>query len=283
MTFLFDRAVTITIARPIQGEFFREQPNAILIRDLRVQFTVEKQLSSDPNNATVIITNLAQQTIGELQRRPLIIRVDAGYANDPKRLFQGDLRRATSKREDTDWNTELEVGDGERAYRFARVNRSYKPGTKEVDIIREAASAMGTTLRSGSLDLETFSREFATGTVMQGSARRELDRITGRSGTNWSIQNGELQVLNQTQTVGRAILMTARTGVLGSPEFGTPKNTKETPLLTVRSLLRPEINPGSLVRVETRTINGTFRVQKVTHSGDSRGDDWSTECECKTI
>ena len=47
----------------------------------------------------------------------------------------------------------------------------------------------------------------------------------------------------------------------------------------VKTLMRPEILPGDLVVVESNTVKGTFMADKVEHSGDLYGGDWSTTLE----
>lgn len=46
----------------------------------------------------------------------------------------------------------------------------------------------------------------------------------------------------------------------------------------VKSLLQPLIEPGSFVQLKTKSILGEFfRVEKLTHSGDTHGNEWHTE------
>lgn len=46
----------------------------------------------------------------------------------------------------------------------------------------------------------------------------------------------------------------------------------------VKSLLQPTIEPGGYVQVKSKSINGEFfRVETLTHIGDTHAQDWHTE------
>ena len=45
------------------------------------------------------------------------------------------------------------------------------------------------------------------------------------------------------------------------------------------SLLLPTINPGDLVKLESRTVQAFQRVEAVRHYGDSAGGDWQSELQ----
>ena len=47
----------------------------------------------------------------------------------------------------------------------------------------------------------------------------------------------------------------------------------------MRSLLNPKIRPGEAVVIQSRDVDGEFRVDTVTHSGSTRGNDWETVAE----
>jgi len=65
MARLFKRACKVTIYRTAEPgsfiasnpQFFVQQPNAIEVSELRVQFKIEKSLESSPNACEVTITN----------------------------------------------------------------------------------------------------------------------------------------------------------------------------------------------------------------------------------
>ena len=125
MARLYNRSASLTIARPTSGEFtLAPLPNAIEISGLSMSFKIEKSLEPGPNTCEVIVFNLAENTRAEFQRKPLHVILEAGYDDVTSRLFAGDMRWARSSREGPDWQTKILIGDGDRAYRHARMNRS---------------------------------------------------------------------------------------------------------------------------------------------------------------
>lgn len=279
MAELYGRVARLIVARPLEGSFFQTEPNATVITDLDISFDIEKQLGKEPNKGQITIYNLAPETRAEFEKPRLFVRLDAGYNGDFKRVFQGDIRRAKSVHEDTEWMTTLEVGDGERAYRFARLNKSFAAGVKQSQLVREAVNSLGAQLVTGGFDLDSLNKEYPAGAVLFGSAHDELTRILGPEGVGWSIQDGKVQILDRKSTTGIAFLLNQETGVIRDPEFGTPSNPKEAPRLTVNSLLKPEISPGALLKIQTRTAAGLFKAERVRHVGSVRGQTFQTTTE----
>ena len=52
-------------------------------------------------------------------------------------------------------------------------------------------------------------------------------------------------------------------------------------ILTVKSLIIPDLKPGAVVVVEGRRIKGNFRATKCVWSGDTAGEDWTITTEAE--
>lgn len=283
---LWDRAVRITLAQPLAGDYFRAQPNAIVITDLQVAFKVDKGLNSDPNTATVTIYNLAPASLEFLQRKPLIVRVEAGYAGDPRRLFVGDLLHPETHDEGPDRITTLTLGDGARAYRFARVTpRAFRAGTDYRTILGEAAGAMGLRMPSNAAEAVALTQKVASGYTLQGRAASEMTRLLKPTGYRWSVQDGELQILADDEVrPDAAVVVSEDTGLVGSPVYGAPGEAGKPPVLSIKMLLYPSLKPGAKLKVQSRYINGLFRVQRVSHSGSApAGGEWYSDIEATAL
>lgn len=279
---MFNHAWKVTAYSASPDRYFTQVRKAVEITDLRIQFSVEKHLAKEPNAATLTVTNASKTTRSFLETKPLIVQIAAGYDGVARHLFTGDLRFAKSTREGTDWETELQLGDGDRAYRYARVSRSYKAGTSVIVALREAAAALGLDLPGPITTSPALATQFAAGVVLHGPARDELTKLLAPYGYHWSIQDGKLVILKDAEIrADRAIVISADAGMIGSPEFGEPATKGAPPSLTVRTLLYPEVTPGGKISVESKAIRGVFKVVRVVHAGDSHGDDWTTEIEAR--
>lgn len=286
MSTLFLRSIIVTLARPISESDLREpviQPNAIIVRSpIRVVFHIEKSLESEPNTCEMSIYNLAERTRKELEHKPMWVRVDAGYVGEERRLFCGDVRWAESTHIGTEWETKMQLGDGDRQFRFGRLSKSFRSGIDARTAVTEAARAMGFRAKfSARAELELRS-QFAGGLTMAGPAHRELSLLLSRFGMTYSIQDGELQILLGNETApDQAILISQETGMVGTPAYGSPPEPKKPPILPVTKLLDARIKPGGRVVVASRSINGMFKVQRVVHDGDTDGPPWFTQIEAK--
>lgn len=267
--------------------FFDQLPNATVIEDLRITFKIEKNLSSEPNTCEMTITNLAAVSRADLEKKPLIVRIDAGYDGVAKHLFLGDLRWGFSKLDGVNWETTLQMADGDRAYRFARVNRSYKAHTPVVQVIKDIVKTMGLATPSGA-ELGTaasIDAQFATGGSMQGPARDELARLLAPYGYHFSTQDGKLQILRDEEArADQASVISADNGMIGSPQRAAPDKSGKPQMTTAKMLLYPELTPGQKVQILSKTVNGIFRLERVTHDGDTHSKDtWTTEIEAKPL
>jgi hypothetical protein len=249
---------------------------------MRVAFSLEKTIKAEPNKGEITVSNLAEATRAELQRKPLAVRLEAGYDGELERLFVGDARYVQSKRDGASWLTMIQLGDGERSYQFGRVNRSFRRGITVGAAIREVASAMGLPVTVNANLTELDQKQFVSGLTLFGPGRRELTRLLQPHGREWSIQDGRLQILTAEEArFDQAVLVSQDTGMIGSPEFGVPEKKGGKPALSVKMLLYPGLTPGGRIQVVSNNINGLFRIEKVRHSGDTHGEEWYSEIEAR--
>lgn len=284
MARLFKRAVSLTLLKPLDGQFFKFGLVSTLITGLRVVFDIEKHLGKDPNTCTVKIYNLAERTRGEVQEKPVHVILKGGYEDRLETLFQGDVTWADSRKDGGDWETTLTLGDGQRAFQHAKVSRSYRSGVTVDTVLREVAKTMGLRVNLTPAARALLSRQYVGGFVPHGPSRNELTRILAPLDIEWSIQDGELQLLRPSDfRVDLPIDVSQDSGMTGSPEFGAPEKKGGNPLLTVTTLLNARIAPGGRIRVRARNVNGVFRVERATYNGDSYQDDWLTTAEARAL
>ena len=272
---LFDRRVVVTIG-PEGGEGLR------LDERFHIEFSVVKTVGQETNRIDCTIYGLSDQTRARINDSgSQVIQIEAGYADGVEVLAIGDITRVVTEYHLPEIRTVIEAGDGARALRDRRVNLSFEAGASVQRVLDRIAQELALGTRATGARAEGAYRE---GVSFSGTARDALNRVTQRAGLTWSIQNGELQILDRVDAAqGRGVLLTPQTGLIGSPraleEQVEINERRRGDGFEVVSLLQPKIRPGELVVIQSRDVDGQFRVDTVTHSGSTRGNDWETTAE----
>jgi len=288
MSELFNRDIAVTVgtrriaSRPLGAEDIAKPI-------LRMAFNVEKTLSADPNKADLQIWNLSKDSRSAIQTKNAPVIIEAGYVDTLEQIFSGDMSFASHVREGIDWITRMQAGDGEKQYRSARINESFKAGVSLGSMINKAASSMGLGLgniaekiRAG--DFRGSITEFAKGIVLSGKSSDVLEDLLKTAGYDWQIHDGQIEIFKAKDTTeDTAVVLNLESGLVGTPELGEDGAVK------ARSLLNGNLFPGRKVQIiarlvgDTFEINGFFRIQRVVHSGDTWGGDWYSDIEAKQL
>lgn len=261
MSILFGRSASLTVGVPgEQGKKFT---------DLRITFDIEKSIEANPNSGKISIFNLSEQSRALFEQKGATVILMAGYTI-PELIFSGDVKKPLNNRSGPDWITEIEAGDGETAYQEARIDKSYTPGTSVRQIVTDLGKQLGTSVGEiKGVTAETFVQGF----VASGPVRKYLDEMTEKQGLKWSIQDNALQILPKgDSTTEEAVVLSADSGLVGNPK-------KKDKGIEFQCLLQPKLKPGRKVIIISKTVNGTYTVQKVRHNGDTEGGEWYSNCE----
>ena len=257
--------------------------DTIEIIDLAMTFKVTKTLKPEPNKAELTILNLNEAHRSALEQlQTATVLIEAGYKDRTSTLFLGDLRTAISQVSGPDIVTKLSSGDGEKQVKKARVNLSFKKGAATPAKVLEAvATSLGVGKGNLPKALDTIrasgiANHFSEGAVISGSAFREMNAITKSLGLSWSIQNGNLQILELRKALdGTAIKLSKDSGLIGSP---TVDNNG---VMTCQMLLAPDVFPGRLLVLDAARLKGQYRIESCSYSGNTHGQEWYIQIEGK--
>jgi hypothetical protein len=256
---------------------------------LDCEFKVRKSLKPEPNTCELSIYNL-----NPTHRKQLIattpqvsaasppgtggvvvpVKIEAGYKNTVSQVWLGELRSAqTTKDNDGNQVTELTTGDGDKAVSRQRINVSIGPGTTSATALRTMLKALG--IGQGNLpkaltllNTQGIAQIYAKGANLKGLAADHMKDLMGSAGLEWSIQEGQLQVLTLGQPLaGRAIEISAASGMVGSPTVDTKG------ILSVSTLMVAGIRPGIVVNVDSESLSGGYRVISCEYEGKTFGED----------
>lgn len=252
-------------------------------RMLRVTFRVDKSTSEEPNTAMVTVYNLSGNSRKLIQKRqPLVI--EAGYTGTKQQIFSGDITFVHHQKEGANWVTYVETGDGADAIAAARIQKAFGANTPVYKFLLEVCRALGVGTGNSIQKLNpatTFRKGlkvFKGGVVASGKVNVILNRAMSSVGLQWSIQDGQLQILEPNEAaLEEIVVLTQLTGLVGSPEVG------EDGKIIVTSLLQGGIAPGRRLTVTAREVKGMFKIERVAHFGDTHSKDWYTQAEAKPL
>lgn len=261
----------------------------------RCSFDIEKDLTGKPNTASVKVWNLSADHRAELLAKAtkkskagkpagVRVKVEAGYKDGKtSRLFEGDLRYINHEHDGPEVITHVETGDGEYWVNRSRITKAWGPGTAVSTVIQEVAQAIG--VGDGNLlkaiqgaELQGWGPTFTQGTVASGRAVKELNRLTKSAGLEWSIQDGTLQVLGSGKSLDKdAVLLSSDTGLVGTPTIDHKG------VVSIKMLLIPDVFPGRKIKLDGIDLQGFYVVKKAKYQGDTAGNDWYIDTECKAL
>jgi len=261
---------------------------------LRLGFRIERMTAKDPNPAELTIYNLSSETrsfLTENSTKTLATTIALGYAARSFQAYSGNLQKVVSQRTGVDWITKLQLLDGGTRYSSARINESRGPGVTLQEAITTAAKAMGLPLGNLTQQIsrgnvrgsapgtnQGTTSAFARGLVLSGKAEEQFDKLMALAGYEWSIQDGQIQVLVPGEALPtEAVVLNYESGLVGSPERGDDGTVK------ARSLIQPGLFPGRAVAIDGLVVAGMYRIERVVFTGDTWGQDWYADLEGKAI
>jgi len=267
VTILFDRKVYVTVA-PNTGGVGKK------LSGLRMNFSIEKHLETTPNPATLEIFNLSRETRALFEEEETQVMIDAGYGDNTGRIFSGDIMRCITRKEGPDFISRLDLADGFLALTQARVDRSFRESTAETDILKYAQDLLqAKNLKMRADAAINAAKAIFTGYVASGTARKVMDEYCENNDLEWSVQNGEIQVLLKGKiTSDPYYKLNMSTGLVGSP-------TKSKGGVSCTTLMLPDLYPGRGILLDSLHIKGEYRVVKVIHNGDTHEGQFVTEIE----
>lgn len=275
-------------------DIFPENGAPKRIDGLRIKFKIEKNLKDDPNCAEISIFNTADDTNKMLLSTKTRVALSIGYlglqpqgffnsgfgsSSNVDIIFIGNIKKfngnkTPTKFEGLDIVTKVELSDGGNAYRNARHDKGYPPGTTLKFVLADVVSAMGF---SKSFIANFSDVKIANGIALSGLVKNHLDTLTRPYGLEWSIQDETLQITVIGQSNGDAVLLlTPETGLIGIPNQ-TDKG------LEVKSLVQPQLRPGRKLQVKSKNVNGVFKIERVIHEGDTYEGEFLSTCECTKL
>lgn len=253
----------------------------IRVENHKIKFEVRKNIIADKNSMRVDIYNLNDNERNKIASNFTgLLRLQAGYLYNTGlvEIGQGSISNVINTNKRPDSITTVYCKDGFKAVRDNYVSLSFSESTPLNAVIGAIASKLNIPVKNSNYDKN---KVLKGGFAYLGNVSEVLDQLGAEHKFNWSIQNGQLQILEQDKGNNKQnIFLSPSTGLIDDPEeiIATKKLKKRIKNeYNVVSLLQPQLEAGDLIQIESKSLTGTFIVNELTHHGDTRGDEWYTK------
>lgn len=268
---------------------------------LRITFSITKKDSQTPNAAQINVYNLSTNTVSKIRDEFTSVIIQAGYDSNFGVIFKGTIKQVTvGKERGVDTYITIAAGDGDIEYNSAVVNTTLAAGSTLDKHIEAAFAPMYSGNITPGFVASLGGQKLPRAKVMFGPSKDYLRQATEAGAASWSIQDGKSQVTKNTEVLpGRSFVLNSSTGLIGAPQLTTDG-------LEGRCLLNPKLKIGGSIQIAEADIqtaqipntdtnsddnnsaketnpqatiatDGLYRVYTITHSGDTRGNDWYTD------
>lgn len=249
---------------------------------LEIDFDISFNDKEEPDVSEVTIYNLSEDSINEIKKQGYCI-VNAGYREMGNKacVVSGDIEDVTTDWEGLDKVTKIKVSDGGKEWRKAKLNKTYAEGTKASLIMQDLCGVLGYEV------VEIKPKEDITyklGKTIKGYCSDSLKRLVKDTKSKMYINKKRITIRDEKKGNDIGFLLNTETGLVGNPtlnkddsedktdlresEKEKKKNKEEKKTWKVTCLLNAKIETDSIIKIESKTCNGQFRVVSGRHTKD---------------
>lgn len=245
--------------------------NTITIQPpLNIAFDCEKSINSfGLNRCNLKVYNLKQSNINQLvkdaDQTNIYIRVElfAGYKNNIKQIFRGNIYRSYPVKNGADVILILECMDGLRD-----VKTSFTSATATTK--RKAVEEIVKTMPNTEIGKITDQNEIYRNKVMMGNSYEELKKLLKPDEIMY-IEDEKLYIIKNNELGSNYIsIINAETGLMNIP-------SRENQMVTVETRLNPSLKVGGVAKLESiyaSYLDGNYRIETLSFKGTYDGSDW---------
>ena len=240
---------------------------------LRISFEADKSIMGGLNKCRIQLYNieerkrLALAKDAEQQGKRIPIRLSCGYQDRQELIFKGTIFTGGTERQGADLVTTIESQDGGFDFTNSFTSRTVEGGKRAVDSVRQD---MPNTDEGKITERPMLTRP----KVLVGNSAQLIDEMVG-PGETWYIEDERLYIIKDNEVTSRFIpVVSAATGLISTP-------TRSSQQVTFQTLINPTVKIGRRVKLESTTapyMDGIYRIETITYSGDNYGDAWSQTC-----
>lgn len=244
---------------------------------LTIEFDVNFSEEPETDTGSVKIYNLSKNTLSQIKSGKNI-RISAGYESTRGNIFNGQAIDITTTWSGVDKVTEFILGDSTSKYRNDKVTRSFAPGSTSDDILMYLITKAGLGIGDFS-PVKTI--QFPNGFTINERLQTAIKKMVAQTQSKYYIKGMLAYVRATNKGDVRGFTLNKDTGLLDIPEeFVKEIGEKEYKGYKVKMLLNHQISVDSIIIIQSKTANGTFRVSSGSHESSS---DYITTAEVYPI
>lgn len=259
---------------------------------LEIDFDVSFNDGKDPDVSTVTIYNLSDNTINDIKHDGyLYLNVGYKMMNNKANILTGEIEDIETTWSGLDKVSKITVGDGTKTWRKAELNKTYANGTKASVIMKDLANVLKYEIVEITPKNDLV---YKLGKTIKGSASKSLTQLVKDTESKMFVNKNRIVIRDQKKGYTTGFVLNKDTGLVGIPtlnkdesgdktsdvgkEKDKKKNEETKKTWKVTCLLNPKIETDSVIKIESKALNGTFRVISGRHSKD-----FNTELEVEEI
>ncbi|QDP59459.1 MAG: hypothetical protein GOVbin4162_33 [Prokaryotic dsDNA virus sp.] len=265
--------------------------------------TSSKTSGSKGNTATIKIFNLSNESRSIVENVNNYVVLNAGYESDGDSLpivFSGQVQKAYSERQGSDFVTILVCKDGYTPSNSVRLSYRANRGKTYADVIRDFAEEWrknGVAYTSDSLVLDeptviapvveatAQNTVLERGYIFSGFLRKAMDEVTEMFNLVWYIENNTLYVHPKfyKKMIGEVVVNSGSIISIQSSQDNskTTSSNSEKKGVRLKLFLDGRIKSYKRIKIEDTDKAGTYRISSVSHRLQYEGSEWYTIVEAE--
>ncbi|HBC94306.1 MAG TPA: hypothetical protein DCZ10_15765 [Pelotomaculum sp.] len=282
---LYGRRYRVLVTASENGE------TALDVSDLKCTFSIVKTMFIEPNYSEITIFNLSAETENAIIQEGYRAIIEAGYEGSQYGIiFDGIVVQPIRDKENgTDYKLTLVSMDSDTFMVYSMVNFSATRGQNSRSQVQNITNKASVPSQLGTISQNFSDAKLTRGKVYFGMTADYLRQLAQSQSGTFYMEDGKVNIIRADDYPADEIIdLTPENGLIGVP-------TQQDYGVKAKMLLNPRVKIGSLVHIDNSLVrnqkyemgqpvylldnDGIYRVIKLTHTGDTRGNDWYTEIE----
>jgi len=243
--------------------------DGVKLPDLDLAFSIPFDDKNEPSFPDITVVNMSEDAVNAVKVGSEVI-LNAGYTGNVGNILFGTVSKKYGNIQNgVDTEFKFQVTPSVEIMLRKTVQETYVAGTKASYIVKDLLGKVN--LEVGTIVL-TNDISYPTGKIVKNSIQKELELIAKET-DSWFYTRANIIFINtNVYELDTGFLLRPDTGLIGYPELIDIDGQVGYKITT---LLNPMMTVGSVFRLESKYVNGLFRVHAGTHS-----DDFMTVMDC---